>query len=78
MALRGFTRNFKPLEVLTDEQVEAIHKGTMEVLWGSWRGADAGWTMRIAGYVFHRTWSKTACAGLQAAFPPGPETPEIV
>ena len=33
MALRGFTRNFKPLEVLTDEQVEAIHKGTMEVLW---------------------------------------------
>jgi len=33
MALRGFTRNFKPLEILTDEQLEAIHKGTLEVLW---------------------------------------------
>ena len=33
MAGRGFTRNFKPLEILTEEQVEAIHKGTLEVLW---------------------------------------------
>ena len=33
MALKGFTRNFKPLEILTEEQVEAIHKGTLEVLW---------------------------------------------
>jgi len=33
MALKGFTRNFKPLEILTEEQVEAIHRGTLEVLW---------------------------------------------
>ena len=33
MALRGFTRNFKPLEILTEEQVEAIHRGALEVLW---------------------------------------------
>ncbi len=33
MALRGFTRNFKPLEILTQEQLEAIHRGTLEVLW---------------------------------------------
>ncbi len=33
MALKGFTRNFKPLEILTNEQVEAIHKGILEVLW---------------------------------------------
>jgi len=26
--LKGFTRNFKPLELLTSEQVEAIHSGT--------------------------------------------------
>ena len=33
MALKGFRRNFKPLEILTEEEVEAIHKGTLEVLW---------------------------------------------
>jgi len=33
MALKGFTRNFKPLEILTEEQLEAIHRGTLEVLW---------------------------------------------
>lgn len=32
MALKGFTRNFKPLELLTGEQLEAIHRGTLEVL----------------------------------------------
>jgi len=33
MALKGFTRNFKPLEILTEEEIEAIHRGTLEVLW---------------------------------------------
>ena len=32
MALKGFTRNFKPLEILSEEQIEAIHKGTLTVL----------------------------------------------
>jgi len=31
--LKGFTRKFKPLEILTEEQLEAIHKGTLRVLW---------------------------------------------
>ncbi len=31
--LNGFTRKFKPLEILTDEQVEDIHKATIGVLW---------------------------------------------
>lgn len=30
--LKGFTRKFKPLELLTEEQVEAIHRGAMAVL----------------------------------------------
>ena len=30
--LKGFTRNFKPLEVLTEEQVDAIWRGVLEVL----------------------------------------------
>jgi len=33
MALKGFTRKFKPVEILTEEEVEAIHTGTLEVLW---------------------------------------------
>jgi len=32
MTMKGFTRNFKPLEILTEEQVEAIHRGTLNVL----------------------------------------------
>ena len=33
MALKAFPRNFKPLEILTQEQLDAIHRGTLEVLW---------------------------------------------
>lgn len=30
--LKGFRRNFRPLEILTEEQVEAIHRGILAVL----------------------------------------------
>ena len=30
--LKGFTRNFKPLEILTEPQLEVIHTGTLNVL----------------------------------------------
>jgi len=30
--LKGFTRKFKPLEILTKEQVETIHRGILDVL----------------------------------------------
>jgi trimethylamine--corrinoid protein Co-methyltransferase len=30
--LRGFTRNFKPLDILAEEQVKTIHRGTLDVL----------------------------------------------
>ena len=32
MPAKGFTRKFKPLEILTEEQVEAIHRGSLDVL----------------------------------------------
>jgi trimethylamine--corrinoid protein Co-methyltransferase len=32
MPAKGYTRNFKPLEILTEEQVEAIHRGSLDVL----------------------------------------------
>lgn len=33
MSLKGFRRNFKPLSILTEEQLVAIHSGTLDVLW---------------------------------------------
>lgn len=30
--LKGFTRKFKPLEILAEEQLQAIHRGTLDVL----------------------------------------------
>jgi len=30
--MKGFTRNIKPLEILTDEQISSIHRGTLKVL----------------------------------------------
>ncbi len=32
MTARGYLRNIKPLEIFSDEQVEAIHRATLEVL----------------------------------------------
>lgn len=32
MVMRGFTRKFKPLQILTEEQVQTIHRGTLAVL----------------------------------------------
>jgi len=32
MVLKGLVRNIKPLEILTEEQLEAIHRGTLDVL----------------------------------------------
>jgi trimethylamine--corrinoid protein Co-methyltransferase len=32
MPAKGFIRNFKPLEILTEEEMEAIHRGSLDVL----------------------------------------------
>ena len=32
MAAKGIVRNFKPLNILTEEQVERIHRGALDVL----------------------------------------------
>jgi len=33
MHRKGFTRNFKSLEILSEEQIELIHRGTLDILW---------------------------------------------
>ena len=32
MVAKGFARTFEPLRILTEEQVEAIHRGSLEIL----------------------------------------------
>ena len=32
MPAKGLVRNFKPLEILTEEQVEQIHRGALDIL----------------------------------------------
>lgn len=32
MTMLGFTRNFSPLKILTEEQIQAIHRGTLDIL----------------------------------------------
>ncbi|HEX9014260.1 MAG TPA: trimethylamine methyltransferase family protein, partial [Anaerolineaceae bacterium] len=32
MTAEGFQRNFPPLKILSDEQVEAVHRGSLQVL----------------------------------------------
>ena len=67
MALKGFRRNFKPLEILTQEQLEAIHRGTLEVLWVT------GVRMEHEGAL--TTLEKNGCKidheDFRAHFPPG-------
>ena len=33
MAMRGFVRNFPPLNILSDEDIENVHRGMLRVLW---------------------------------------------
>ncbi|MEA1964071.1 MAG: trimethylamine methyltransferase family protein [Candidatus Aerophobetes bacterium] len=65
--LKGFTRKFKPLEILTEEQLEEIHRGTLEIL-------------ENTGIVFHhekalKLFNKNGCKvdfeKRRVYFPPG-------
>jgi len=49
MALKGFTRNFKPLEMLSEEKVEAIHRGVLEVLWITGVRVEQGRALKLLG-----------------------------
>ena len=47
--LEGFTRNIKPLAILSEEQVEAIHRGTLDVLESCGATFEDGETLRFLG-----------------------------
>jgi len=41
----GFTLNLKPLEILTEEQVEEVHRSTLRVLWETGVRMDSEWAL---------------------------------
>ena len=67
MALKGFTRNFKPLEILTEEQVETIHKGTLEVLWVTGVRVEHKRALKL----FERNGCKVDYDEMRVKIPPG-------
>lgn len=45
--LKGFTRNFKPLDILTEEQVETIHKGILDILRETGVRFESDWALKF-------------------------------
>lgn len=64
---RGFTRNFPPLEMMTEEQVEAIHKGTLDVLWETGVTFDSEKALNL----FEQNGCKVDFEARRVRFPPG-------
>ncbi len=67
MSLKGYTRNFAPLEILTEEQIEEIHSGTLRVLW------TTGVRMEHKGALetLERNGCKVDYEEMRVRFPPG-------
>jgi trimethylamine--corrinoid protein Co-methyltransferase len=65
--LRGYTRRFKPLEILTQEQVQDIYRGVLDVL------GDTGAVFhhREARQLFRKHGCKIDEDKMQVRFPPG-------
>jgi len=65
--LNGFTRKFKPLEILTEEQMEAIHRGTLDVLWETGVRFESDWAIDF----FQKNDCKVDRAQMRVRFPEG-------
>ena len=67
MTLKGFTREFKPLEILSEVEVEAIHKGTLDVLWGTGLRFEHEGALKL----FQKEGCKVDHGNRRVRFPPG-------
>ena len=65
--MKGFTRYLKPLEILTEEQVEAIHRGTLEVLETTGLRIEHERALK----VFEKNGCKVDYDEMRVRFPPG-------
>ncbi len=67
MPSKGFVRNFKPLEILTDEQMEAIHRGSLDVL----EHTGIRFESKKALKLFEQNGCKVDYEERRVRFPPG-------
>ncbi len=65
--LKGFTRKFKALEILTEGQLEAIHKGTLEIL----EQTGVRFESKKALKLFEKNGCKIDYDQNRVCFPPG-------
>jgi trimethylamine--corrinoid protein Co-methyltransferase len=67
MAIKAFTRRFKPLDILTEEQVQEIHRGTLEVLWET----GIRFEHKRALQILEKNGCKVDYDNYRVQFPPG-------
>jgi len=67
MARKGFTRKLKPLEILTEEQIEAIHRATLDVLRETGVRFESDWALDF----FKRNGCKVDYDSMRVRFPEG-------
>lgn len=67
MAMKGFTRNFEPLRILTEEQVESIHRGILDVL----QDTGVRFEHKRALKLFEKNGCKVDFSDMRVKFPPG-------
>ncbi|HET6443564.1 MAG TPA: trimethylamine methyltransferase family protein [candidate division Zixibacteria bacterium] len=67
MPARGFMRNFRPLEILTEEQMESIHRGSLDVL----EHTGIRFESEKALKLFEKNGCKVDFENKRVRFPPG-------
>ena len=67
MALTGYARNFRPLQILAEEQLEEIHRSTLRVLWTT----GARIEHRGALEILERAGCKVDYDDWRVRYPPG-------
>jgi len=66
MSLKGFTRNFKPLEILPKEKIEDIHRGVLAVLENTGMRFESEFALKI----FKKNECKVDFDTMRVKFPP--------
>ncbi|MBW1897417.1 MAG: trimethylamine methyltransferase family protein, partial [Deltaproteobacteria bacterium] len=67
MPAKGFMRNFRPLEILGEEQMEAIHRGSLDVL----ENTGIRFESEKALKLFEKNGCKVDFEERRVRFPPG-------
>ncbi len=67
MTVKGFKRNFRPLEILSDEEIDVIHRGTLDILENTGIRLDHERGMKL----FAKNGCKVSYDDMRVRIPPG-------